>query len=371
MKKEESKRLLCIVSSLNTGGAETFLMKIFRNLPEQYKLDFIVSASQGIYEEEVINLGGKIYRVPLRTEHPITTFYKILHVVKTNRYQFVLKLCDTPVGLYDIVAAKFGGAQQICVRSCNAGSENAKLKALVNILLRPFFNAIANVKIAPSELAANYTFGKRQVRKGNVRFIHNAIDLNMYMFSSEKRNIIRDEFCIQPQQRVIGHIGRFCKQKNHDFLIDIFAQIKQIEPNSILLLIGEGDDKHQIHEKAVQLGLEGNVIFAGVRKDIPDILSAIDILVFPSFYEGMPNVVIEAQASGLPCIISDTITKEVCITDLVSRISLNCSAYYWAIAVINSYTKERLTSPNLVLLKEKGYDIKDEIGKFISIVFEE
>ena len=116
------KRLLCIVSSLDTGGAETFMMKIFRGLPAEYKLDFIVSTDTGFYEKEVLSLGGKIYRIPLRTEHPIKTFNAIKKIVKDNNYQYVLKLCDTPIGFFDLLAAKMGGANKICVRSCNANS---------------------------------------------------------------------------------------------------------------------------------------------------------------------------------------------------------------------------------------------------------
>lgn len=107
------KRVLCIVSSLDTGGAETFMMKIFRSLPKNYKLDFIVSTSSGYYEEEVKELGGKIFRIPLRTEHPFKTFKEIKRVVKNNNYEIVLKLCDTPIGIFDILASKMGGAKKI------------------------------------------------------------------------------------------------------------------------------------------------------------------------------------------------------------------------------------------------------------------
>ena len=123
------KRLLCIVSSLDTGGAETFMMKIFRGLPSEYKLDFIVSTDSGFYEKEVLSLGGKIHRVPLRTEHPIGTFNAIRKIVKENKYQYVLKLCDTPIGFFDLLAAKTGGASKLCVRSCNENSNKGRIKS--------------------------------------------------------------------------------------------------------------------------------------------------------------------------------------------------------------------------------------------------
>ncbi|MFR4582438.1 glycosyltransferase family 1 protein [Clostridium cadaveris] len=361
------KRLLCIVSSLDTGGAETFMMKVFRSMPSNYKLDFIVSTKDGFYEKEVISLGGKIYRVPLRTKHPFKTFIKINKIVKNNKYNYILKLCDTPIGYFDLFAAKIGGSNRICVRSCNSSSSESKIKRVINNLLRPMFNNIIDVKIAPSILAAEYTFGKKQVENGNVNFLHNAVDLQVYKYTEEGRNKIRKEFNLESEQLVIGHIGRFNYQKNHMFLLSIFAEIQKENKNSVLMLVGTGEKKDELIYNIEKLGLRKSVIFTGVRSDIPDLLSAMDIFVFPSYFEGMPNTIIEAQATGLPCILSDTITKEAKITEIIKYLSLEETAQVWAKEALKL---SKLKRKNMKEEFEKAhYDIQSTVSEFIKLIF--
>lgn len=361
------KRLLCILSSLDTGGAETFMMKIFRSLPEDYKIDFIVSAKSGFYEKEVVELGGRIFRVPLRTKHPIKTFKAIYDVVKQNHYTHILKLCDTPIGLYDLLAAKMGGAKVLCVRSCNAGSSTSKLGAMVNDFLRPFFNYMANVKLAPSRLAAEFTFGKAEVEAGKVNFIHNGVDLNVYKYDEENRRKVRREFGIADEQLVIGHIGRFNQQKNHKFLIEVFSEVLKQKPNALLMLVGDGEKKNEIKEQIKSLDIEESVIFTGIRSDVPALLSAMDVFVFPSFYEGMPNTVIEAQATGLPCVISDTITEEAGITECVRYKALTTSAKEWAYIAVSLLENSRICYNAKV--KHVGYDIDSCVKQFMKLTF--
>lgn len=364
------KRLLCILSSLDAGGAETFMMKIFRSLPEDYKIDFIVSAKSGFYEKEVIDLGGRIFRVPLRTKQPIKTFKAIYDVVKDNRYTHVLKLCDTPIGVYDLLAAKMGGAKVLCVRSCNAGSFNSKLGRLVNDLLRPLLNFITDVKIAPSRLAAEFTFGKAEVEASKVKFIHNGVDLDVYKYDEDNRRKIRRECGIADEQIVIGHIGRFNQQKNHKFLIEVFSEVLKQKPNALLMLVGDGEKKNEIKEQIKSLGIEESVIFTGIRSDVPALLSAMDVFVFPSFYEGMPNTVIEAQATGLPCVIADTITEEAGVTDCVHFMSLSDSAKVWADKVLSLLDKDKVDrSFYSDKMKNAGYDIGSCVKKFAGLVF--
>ncbi len=362
------KRVLCIVSSLNTGGAETFLMKVFRRLPDGYKMDFVVSATGGYYEPEVERLGGRVFAVPLRTKEPVKVFKELKRITKENKYNAVLKLCDTPIGYLDILAAKRGGATRLCVRSCNASSSERKTMKAVNNFLRPAFNKLANVKIAPSDLAAEYTFGKKQVEKGNVHFLHNAVDLDVFRYGEEERAVTKRELGIE-DKLVIGHIGRFNHQKNHDFLLDIFKEIKKKNENAALLLVGKGELESQIKEKIARLGLEESVVFTGVRSDIPALLSAMDVFVFPSFYEGMPNTVIEAQATGLPCVIADTITREANVTGLVEYLPLSASADEWAECAIVAADRERIDTKQMFI--DNKYDIESTVSSFIELVFGE
>ena len=361
------KRVLCVVSKLNTGGAETFLMKILRTIDRQeYVLDFIVSAD-GLYDEEVLALGGKVYKIPLRTERPIQVFKEIKRIVKENKYRYFMKLCDTPVGILDVLAAKAGGAKRITVRSCNAATNSSWIKERVYGLIRPFFNALIHCKIAPSTLAAKYTFGKNAVKKGEVARLNNGVDLNVYRFDPVGRKKIRDEFDIDDDTLLLGHIGRFSRQKNHKFLIEVFAQYHGWNKNAKLMLVGEGELKNEIQELVKRYQLEDAVIFTGVRRDIPQILSAMDVFVFPSFHEGMPNTVIEAQATGLPVVLADTITKEADITGLLEYRSLAEPADDWAEAVISKMQIERTDHTKAFV--DNRYDIQSVVEQFITLVF--
>ena len=261
------RRILCLISRLDTGGAETFLMKIYRALPKDIKLDFVVSTNTGYYENEVGNLGGKIYRVPLRTKKPIAVYRAIKKIVKQNKYKYVLKLCDTPIGVFDLWAAKAGGADILCVRSCNAQSEEDWVRAFLYSILRPIFNKLSTKKIAPSLLAAKYTFGDKIVNAGKVNLLNNGIDTYVYRFNENDRKRIRKEFSIE-EKYVIGHIGRFSTQKNHQFLIEIFSEIIKKRSDTVLMLIGNGEKKDAIKELVNQYNLSDKVIFCGIRSDI-------------------------------------------------------------------------------------------------------
>lgn len=257
--------------------------------------------------------------------------------------------------------------KKICVRSCNASSSESKLKHIFFKILRPVFNKLIDVKIAPSILAAEYTFGKKIVEKDEVYFLHNAVDLDVYYYSEEGRKKVREEFSIDSEQLVIGHIGRFNNQKNHSFLLDVFKKINKCNPSSLLILVGNGENKQQIVSKIKKLGLDDSVILTGIRSDVTDLLSAMDVFVFPSFYEGMPNTIIEAQATGLPCILSDSITKEAKITNLLHYLSLNKTSKEWGEIALNSKVEMR-KQPRDSFISNR-YDMESIVKEFIEIVF--
>ena len=359
------KRLLCIVDSMNIGGAETFLMKIFRVLDKnKYMIDFIVS-DNGFYDNEVRECGGKIYKIPMRTKNLIGAMFGIKKIVKKNNYKVVLKLSSTPIATLDLLAAKLGGANLLAVRSCNAYAEENIFYRILNTLLRPLFNRIVNIKIAPSKLAGEFTFGKKSVENGEVIFLNNAIDLNIFRYDSNHKKKLMEEFNIE-KKTVYGHIGRFSNQKNHKFLIEIFEKIYLKDPQSVLLLVGEGELKENILQEVKRRKLEKNVIFTGIRTDIPKILSVIDVFIFPSFYEGMPNTVIEAQAIGLNCIVSDTITKQANITGLVKYLSLNLEAEKWADECLKAEKIHKTTKEDFI---KSGYSIDHTKDIFINLFF--
>lgn len=367
---EDVKRVLCLISAMNAGGAETFLMKIYRNLDKaKYQMDFCVNvAEKGFYDDEIEKMGGKIFVIPSKSES-IHKFKKSLtEIVRSDRYEYVLRITSNAMGFLDLKIAKNSGAKRCIARSSNSSDGKGLKVWSAHILGRLLYSRYVDVKLAPSDLAGIYTFGKHCFSKGKVTILHNAVDLKQYSFQKDERFKIRNEFGVDENTLLIGHIGRFSKQKNHSFLIDIYKKINEKIPNSRLILVGSGELKEEINEKVQKLNLLEKVIFTGVRADVSGILSALDVFVFPSFYEGMPNTVIEAQATGLPCIISDTITREANITGLVKYKSLQSSEEEWANEAINSVTITRKETKNLFI--QSGYDIESVTRNFEKLVFE-
>ena len=368
------KKALIIVSSMDRGGAETFLMKVYRELDTtSFQMDFAAN-KKGEYDEEIIQKNGKIFYIPLRSKHPIKCFLSIIKIVKSNRYEYVVKPCNTSIGYFDLLAAKMGGAKKIVVRSCNSNADMGVMKRIICKLLLPLFNHITDVKLAPSTEAGMFTFGEKAVSDNKVIVLKNGLNLDTFSFQEETRIRKRIELGIESENMIlVACIGRFTRQKNHSFIIDVFNELKRAGYSSIqLILIGDGELRNTLEDKVNNLGLERQIRFLGLRKDVPELLSAMDALVLPSFYEGMPNVVIEAQASGLPCLVSDKVTKEAAVTDLVTFLQIDNGVIDW---VTNLEMLKATPAVNRTeygeLLKNAGYDISDVKNKFVKYIFED
>lgn len=365
------KRMLCIVSSMDRGGAETFLMKIYRCLyKNEYQMDFCVSKKEkGFYDEEILSQGGKIFYVPPKSKNPFKTFIEIKKIVKSENYNYVLRTSQQSLAALDLLAAKLGGAKVLIYRSSNAGMTGNKINKIINKFFSFLPKIIPNVKIAPSTEAAEFVFGKNAVKKGKVKIIHNALDYKLFKFNKNIRNRVRNELGIKDQVVLYGHIGRFNIQKNHLFLLDIFNEILKREKNSMLLLIGEGEEKIKIISKIKELKLEKSVIILKPQPNANEYLMAMDKLIFPSLFEGMPNIVIEAQATGLPCYVSSTITKEAKITNLVKYISLTEKITNWAETILNDKLITRRSYEKDFF--EKKYMIEEISEEFVKECFKE
>ncbi|HFD2030266.1 TPA: glycosyltransferase family 1 protein [Clostridium perfringens] len=366
------KRILCIVGSMNAGGAETFLMKLYRNIDRtKYQMDFCVAIKEpGIYDNEIKSLGGKILYTTPKSKGAVKSFMSIRKIVSENKYEYVMRVSQHSLSGIELIAAKLGGAKTTIFRSSNTQTGGGFINRLLHKICLPITKFVPDIKIAPSTEAADFMFGKNSIKKRNALILPNALDINLYMYDKKNRAKYREELDLK-DKFVIGHVGRLTYQKNHDYLIDIFAEIKSKMNNSVLLIIGKGELRSEIEEKVEKLSLTDSVMFLGVREDIPQLLSAMDVFIFPSFFEGMPNTVIEAQTSGLPCIISDTITKEAAVTQYVKFLSLNDSVKTWASKVLEfvdaSDEKRKLVVQEII---SNGYNIENTVKSFVDIVFE-
>lgn len=353
-------RVLNIVRGMNRGGLETTLMNILRNIDRsKVQFDFLVNTQEKCdYDDEIRALGGKIYYIPPRREgikkykRELVRFfsnhkeYKIVH-------QHVSSLSDIEA----LKAAKQVGVPIRIVHSRNSQHSGSVIHKYLHFWNQRKISKVATDFFACSELAARWLFGDKLYRENNHIIINNGIETERFVFSKEKRNLIRRDLGVG-NKVLIGNVGRLHKQKNHTFILDVFKTLNTSIPETMLILVGDGVLRNSLENKAKELGIQESVIFTGVRKDIPDLLQAMDIFFMPSLYEGLPGTVIEAQGAGLPCLISDSITKEVKITDLVVSASLDESIEKWKehlINIINQKIERRNTSLELV---EAGFDME-------------
>ena len=360
------KRLLCVISCMNAGGAESFLMKLYRSLDRTiFQFDFAVNIKEeGFYDKEIYSLGGKIHRFPSKSESFWGYIKGLKKIIQENQYDYVLRVTSNGMGFLDLAIAKMAGAK-VCVARSSNSSDGGGVKAfLAHWIGKTLFKRFVDVKIAPSSEAAIYTFGKKDYNRGLVHILHNGLDLDYFSYTKKGRIAVRNEFDITPNQTVLGHVGRFSIQKNHSFLLKIFQCFHESNPDSVLMLVGDGELKDDVQKKVQEMGLEKNVIFAGVRSDMPSIYSAMDVFVFSSLYEGMPNAVIEAQACGLRCVVSDKITREANVSGFVTFLPLDLKNHEW-MNTLSKYVNTCQVVP-AIQLRKNGYDIKYVTKKFLS-----
>jgi len=240
---------------------------------------------------------------------------------------------STPMPIY-IRLAKALGLKTIA-HSRTAGNNDRFIERTIKKILEFPIRYRADYLLAVSKKAAKWMFGRRSSK---ARVMKNAIEADKFVFNPDMRKATREGMAIS-DKFVLGHVGRFVPEKNHAFLLDVFARIKS--PNAVLMIVGDGNGRAIVEEKAREHGIADRIIFTGARSDVNDLMQAMDVFVFPSLFEGLPGVVIEAQAAGLPCIISDAITEEVGITDLVEFLPLNAPAEQWAGRVDSFFGNER------------------------------
>lgn len=361
MKKDDNKeplRVLMLFTILNRGGAEAMVMNYYREIDRsKVQFDFVVHREEkGDYEDEVTALGGRIYRMmPLRP-HTIGKYKRQIANFFDEHpdYQIIHGQCSESGYFFYKEAAKRG----IPVIIAHAHNSHVKID------VKWFFRTWMKYKMRPyltyyfscGEEASEWLFGKNLAQKAII--MKNAIDSSMYIFDEETRTRKRKELKIEDSNMAVCHVGRFDKVKNHSFIVDIFAELLKKKPEAKLMLIGEGDLLAQTKKKVHDCGIEGQVMFLGVRRDVNELMQAADVLVFPSLFEGLPVTLVEAQCTGLPCVISDSIPSEVAFTDLVEQISLGESADKWAERLLTAAGIKHARASYPHEISKAGFDIK-------------
>lgn len=355
---DKAVKVLRIIGECKTGGTETIALNYYKNLNHDLVgMDFLFySPSLPRFSKELEANGDRVINVVDYTENLIGSIREIRDVVKNGNYDIVHAQLNA-LNFFPLLGAYLGGAKiRIAANHSTANMKYEPKKSIVKYLVRPSAGMLATNYAACSEYAGEWCFGKQALKNGKIKIIHNAIDLSSFNYSDETRQSIRSKMGWNGKF-VIGHAGRFTEQKNHKFMVEIFAKVHEKYPEAILAFAGDGHLMDEVKAQVKELGLTDSVQFLGVRFDMNELMQGMDIFLFPSLYEGLGNVITEAQAVGLRSIASDVVPNEVKMTELVDFISLNKSADFWADAILK-YKDGYIHKSRHDDLKKAGYEIK-------------
>lgn len=352
-------KVLHIIGGMNRGGAETFLMNVLRNI-DRKKFEFVfLCYEKGAfdYEDEIIQLGGRIVRIPDVKDVGILAHIQHLRRIMAEYNIDVVHAHTYYNSLFSLIAATLSRIRLRIVHSHNTQSEPnpSFVKRVYFLISKIGIELFANKFVACGDDAGHALF----VPWRKFQVINNGINIKDFVYSQDSRNSVREELGIDKRATVLMHAGRFAEVKNHDFLIDTFAEYQKYDPKSRLILVGDGPLRKKTEDKVEKLNLSNAVKFLGLRSDVYRIYSAADAFIFPSIFEGLPVVLVEAQANGIKCIISDAVDKNVRITDSVIFHSLSAGPKTWARHIFEA-SKTRVD--NSQILANGAYDMSANIN---------
>lgn len=362
MEKNVPVRIAHIMGKWIGGGVEAVVMNYYKNIDHhKIQFDFICDEdSTNIPYKDIENLGGKVILVP-PYQHVIKYQKEMIRILKEENYKIVHSHINT-LSVFPLRAAKRAGVPVRIAHSHSTTNKKEWKKNIIKNILKPFAKLYATDYFACTEHAGRWLFGNKEFDNGNVYILNNAIELDKFIYNEEIRKSKREELNISDDTLIIGHIGRFVAQKNHTFLIDIFNEVLKRKENAVLLLIGQGPLQEDIERKVKDLGISNKVRFLGQREDVSELYQAMDVFVFPSLYEGLGMVLIEAQCSGLCCIASTEVPQVAKVTDNIDFISLDDDTNNWCDSIIKSKSYNQRID-NFKQVSQSGYHIQEEVNK--------
>lgn len=345
-------RVLQVVTNMDRGGLETMLMNYYRHIDRTLvQFDFLTHRDiPAAYDAEIRSLGGVIFHLPKL--NPMSVSYrKALHHFfgMHQEYCIVHSHLDCTSAYPLRAAAKARVPNRIAhVHSTN---QDKNLKYPIKMGLKKLIPHYATELFACGDAAGRWAFPNK-----TYTVMKNAVDSCLYLPDENRRTDMRKELGIADNEMVVGHVGRFNPSKNHAFMIDLFLAVTKIVPNAKLLLVGDGDGRKNVERKVKMLNLSQNVIFTGIRSDVSYLMQAMDIFLLPSLYEGLPVTIVEAQASGLPCVISGNVPRDcVIVDDRVASVSLSADPETWANEIVRAAKSGRINCQQQIIAS--GYDI--------------
>ncbi|MBQ2960354.1 MAG: glycosyltransferase family 1 protein [Oscillospiraceae bacterium] len=357
-------RVLQMIGSLGVGGSQTMILNIYRNIDRsKMQFDFVVDHTDpyhSYFVEEVKAMGAKVYTMPgfnganaAEIKREWNNFF-YLH----PEYKVLHSHVRSYASLYLPVAKKHG--VKTIIHSHSTSNGTGAMAMAKNAMQYPLKKQ-ADILMACSTEAGRWLYGDKAMKSDKYILMPNGVDLERFSYSDEARKRLRKELGIEGKF-VVGHVGRYLPDKNHAFLLEAFAKLHEKQPNSVLLLVGEGGAQLEAAQKAVKLGIAEHVIMTGNRSDVPELLSAMDIFAFPSIREGLPMTLIEAQANGLTCLISDRISPDVDISPLIKRMPID-DAERWAWEMLGEHKRQDVKDD----IRKAGFDVKESAKKMAEL----
>lgn len=354
-------RVLQIFTILNRGGAESMIMNYYRKLNrELFQFDFLVHREEeGIFEEEIRTLGGRIFRLPsINPLFPEAYYKRFREFLRENPY----KIIHSHINTFSYFPLKVAKELNVPVRISHAHTTTKELTAQLwfqspKEALKIWFKTSNKEKVS---LVSNHLFscgieaGKWLYNEKEFTILPNAIDLDHYIFNQDQAMELKRKFGLQ-DSFVVGHVGNFSYPKNYPFILEVFAEMLKMEPTSKLLLVGMGQMYEQIKRKTIELGINASVVFLGSRNDVPQLLQIMDVFIFPSHYEGLPVTLVEAQASGIPILASSNISNEVAISKNIEFLSLTQNPIEWAKRLL--FWENNIRKSSIDEVRDNNYDI--------------
>lgn len=356
--------VLHVVGRLDIGGAESRIMDLYRNIDrEKVQFHFMQhTKDRCAFEEEVERLGGKVYHVPRFNVKNYFSYKKAWEeFFKSHPEIKVVQGHMTSTAAIYLPIAKKAGVEVTIAHARSAGVDPGMKGKITRFLRRNLYEK-CDYRFTCSEMAGEAVFGDQNQILRKATFISNAIDVDKFKFDEETREQIRYELGIK-NKFVIGHVGRFAHMKNHKYMLQILKQCIEIEkekklPETVLMFLGDGELKEEMMEQAAAMGISSRVLFMGNKRDVYRYYQAMDYFLLPSLYEGLPGTAVEAQASGLPGIMSDTVTREAVVTDLLQVRSIKEEPRLWAEEIMKSNKKDRIIYAQKV--KDASFDVKEQ-----------
>lgn len=361
-------KILQIGLSHSCGGIETFLINTLSEInKEVIEMDFVnvfeTAKNEWFYSE--ISSKTKIYDLPDYRKHPIKFMQEIKKIQEKNKYDIVHYNAASAVYLVPLIAAKLAGVKHIIMHGHNNSSDKGIIKEIVHRISRVFVPYFANHFFACSYSAGEWFYNKKILKSDRFNVIKNPVDIKKFKFNSLVRKEERREFGISENMKIIGHVGSFKKVKNHKFIIKVFYEYQKRHDDVKLMLVGDGKLFGDIKKYVADLGISDKVVFTGLVNDVYRIMNVFDIFLFPSMCEGLGTVLIEAQANGLPCVVSDTIPYEACVSNNYYKVGLKESINTWV------ETLEKLNlSRNKFNKKYESYNIYNCARELESLYFD-